>query len=66
MNERGVSPLLALASICVVLFLLVYPEALFAMIGIVFSLVFTGGMVFAIGVLFVFSCYCVYQILRML
>jgi hypothetical protein len=64
MNERGCSPILAFFSVCFVVFLLACPEAVFAMIGIVFSLVFVGGMVLTMALLFGFSCYCVYQILR--
>lgn len=64
MNEQGCSPILAIVSVGVVLFLLACPEVVFAVIGVVFSVVFLVGLYLAVPVLFLFCCYCVYEILR--
>jgi hypothetical protein len=55
---------LAFFSVCFVVFLLACPEAVLAVIGGVFAVVFLVGMYLAVPVLFILCCYCVYQILR--
>lgn len=64
MNERGFSPILALVSVGVVTILLACPEVFFMLVATVFSIVFVVGMILAVPVLFIFSCYCLYQILK--
>jgi hypothetical protein len=66
MIERGCSPILAVVSVCTVLFFLACPQAIFAVIAVVFSIVFLLGMVAVMVFLFGFSCYCVYEILKVL
>lgn len=66
MNERGCSPILAIVSVCFVVFLLACPEVVLAVIGEVFAVAFLVGMYLAVPVLFIFCCYCVYEILKSL
>jgi hypothetical protein len=64
MNERGCSPILAAVSVGTVVFFLACPQALFAVIAVVFSIVFVVGMVVVSVFLFAYCCYCVYEILK--
>jgi hypothetical protein len=57
MNERGCSPILVVVSVCTVLFFLACPQALFAVIAVVFSIVFVVGMVVVGVFLFAYCCY---------
>ena len=63
MNERGVSPGLAVFSVVVVLIFLCCPRVFFGLVGAVFAVVFTVGLYLVLIGLILFSAYCLYLLL---